>query len=94
MNIRAEQLDDERDGRAIRDEIEECLLSEQTRPQVKMVILRPARQIWFVEQGFRQTVASLDETFDCFWRKSIRNDQEAVFSERSSLLRFEVNEIQ
>lgn len=68
VNIRAEQLDDEWDGRAIRDEIEECLLSEQTRPQVKMIILWPAGQIRLVEQRFRQTVARFQETVNRFCR--------------------------
>jgi hypothetical protein len=73
VNIRAEQLDNERHRRAIGDEIEECFLSEQTWSQVKMVILRPADHEWSVEQRLRQAVACLDKALDRFCRQSIRN---------------------
>ena len=94
MNVRTEQLDDQRDCRRIGDEIEQGLFSKYARAQIYMVILRPVEELRFVEERLSQTIACFDQPPDGFRFKSAGHDQKAVFVKRLSLLLSEANEIQ
>src|SRR5262245_51432220 len=94
MNVGAHQLNDQGDSGAIRDQVEQRLLPENSWAQIQVIVFRPPRDGRLVKKRSRQPVCCLDEAIDRFQSESIGHYQKTVLLEGLPLLGFEMNKIQ
>jgi hypothetical protein len=92
LDVRAEQLHNQRDDRRARDELDHRWLLQQARPLIKVIVFRSVKDRRLPEKRMRDPVARLEQSPHHFLIERLFNDEEAILIKRATLLWGELNE--
>ena len=92
LDVRSEQLHDQRDNRRAGDEIDHRLLFQSAWSLIEVIVFRPVEYGRLLKKGMRDPVARLEQSPHHFPIERLFNHEEAILIKRSTLLWGELNE--